>query len=82
MTIAEYAWYLGIKDAMIAPLTITNISGGILNLQDQQGNIVQFGEPIQYSSAPTYIKGQIYFDTTLNKLRVGGISGWETISST
>ena len=34
------------------------------------------------SAAPTYEKGAIYFDTTLNKLRVGGASGWETITST
>ena len=33
------------------------------------------------ASAPTYVKGGIYFDTTLNKLRVGGASGWETITS-
>lgn len=32
--------------------------------------------------APAYEKGAIYFDTTLNKLRVGGASGWETITST
>ena len=33
------------------------------------------------ASAPTYVKGAIYFDTTLNKLRVGGAAGWETITS-
>ena len=37
--------------------------------------------PPQYSSAPTYAKGAIYFDTTLNKLRVGGATNWETITS-
>ena len=37
--------------------------------------------PPQYSSAPGYVKGAIYFDTTLNKLRVGGATGWETITS-
>jgi hypothetical protein len=31
--------------------------------------------------APAYVKGAIYFDTTLNKLRIGGASGWETITS-
>lgn len=34
------------------------------------------------SAAPTYEKGAIYFDTTLNKLRVGGATDWETITST
>lgn len=33
------------------------------------------------TSAPSYIKGAIYFDTTLNKLRIGGAIGWETITS-
>ena len=33
------------------------------------------------AAAPAYVKGAIYFDTTLNKLRVGGASGWETITS-
>lgn len=39
--------------------------------------------PVQAAtaSAPTYVKGGVYFDTTLNKLRVGGASGWETITS-
>ena len=40
-------------------------------------------EPIQAptASAPAYVKGAVYFDTTLNKLRVGGATGWETITS-
>jgi len=33
------------------------------------------------ASAPPYIKGGLYFDTTLNKLRVGGATAWETITS-
>ena len=33
------------------------------------------------SKAPAYYKGGVYFDTTLNKLRVGGASGWETVTS-
>ena len=33
------------------------------------------------ASAPAYQKGAIYFDTTLNKLRVGGATAWETITS-
>jgi len=31
--------------------------------------------------APAYVKGGLYFDTTLNKLRVGGAAAWETITS-
>ena len=37
--------------------------------------------PLKLASAPTYVKGAIYFDTTLNKLRVGGAAAWETITS-
>lgn len=33
------------------------------------------------AGAPAYVKGALYFDTTLNKLRVGGVSAWETITS-
>ena len=34
------------------------------------------------AGAPAYVKGAMYFDTTLNKLRIGGATGWETVSST
>jgi hypothetical protein len=33
------------------------------------------------ASAPTYVKGGVYFDNTLNKLRIGGATGWETVTS-
>ena len=36
---------------------------------------------LQYPSAPPYAKGAMYFDTTLNKLRIGGATGWETVQS-
>ena len=38
--------------------------------------------PPQHDSAPSYIKGGMYFDTTLNKLCIGGVVGWETLFST
>lgn len=44
-----------------------------------QGAIFPAQQPT--ATAPTYVKGGIYFDTTLNKLRVGGATGWETITS-
>ena len=39
--------------------------------------------PEQHATAggPAYVKGAVYFDTTLNKLRVGGATAWETITS-
>ena len=39
------------------------------------------GAPPQHLSAPPYVEGLVYYDTTLHKLRVGGASGWETITS-
>lgn len=47
---------------------------------DGSGNLVNIP---QYTTAlaPAYQKGAIYFDTTLNKLRVGGATAWETITS-
>jgi len=33
------------------------------------------------AAAPAYVKGGMYFDTTLNKMRIGGATGWETITS-
>ena len=37
----------------------------------------------QYTTAgaPAYVKGSMYFDTTLSKLRIGGAAAWETITS-
>jgi hypothetical protein len=39
--------------------------------------------PVQAAtaSAPTYVKGGMYFDTTLNKLCIGGATAWETVTS-
>jgi hypothetical protein len=37
----------------------------------------------QYTTAgaPAYAMGALYYDTTLNKLRVGGATTWETVTS-
>jgi hypothetical protein len=42
---------------------------------------VMFTQQATTAAAPAYVKGGIYFDTTLNKLRVGGATAWETITS-
>ena len=43
----------------------------------------RFIDAPQYTTAaaPAYKKGRIYFDTTMNKLRVGGVTAYETITS-
>jgi hypothetical protein len=33
------------------------------------------------ASAPAFIEGGMYYDTTLMKLRIGGATGWETVTS-
>lgn len=52
-----------------------NIAGGLIV------NTALF--PVQATTvlAPPYVKGAMYFDTTLNKLRIGGATAWETITS-
>jgi hypothetical protein len=40
-----------------------------------------FPQQATTAAAPAYVKGAIYFDITLNKLRVGGATAWETITS-
>jgi len=42
---------------------------------------VIFPKQATTAAAPAYVKGAIYFDTTLNKLRVGGAIAYETITS-
>lgn len=55
-------------------------AGGVSKVSVSQNGVLM---PVQATtaSAPTYIKGGIYFDTTLNKLRIGGATGWETCTS-
>ena len=38
------------------------------------------GIPI-LSAVPAYVEGYVYYDSTLHKLRVGGVAGWQTITS-
>ena len=77
-----------------ASTTMSNIKGRVLigTTTDDGVNALQVNgagifagliKPQQAAtaSAPAYVKGAIYFDTTLNKLRVGGATAWETITS-
>jgi len=46
--------------------------------------LLQRGQGVpQYTTAtaPPWTPGAMYFDTTLNKLRIGGAAGWETVTS-
>lgn len=44
-------------------------------------NFVFFPVQATTAGAPAYVLGGMYFDTTLNKLRIGGATGWETVTS-
>lgn len=37
--------------------------------------------PLQAASAPAYVKGGLWYNTTASKLMIGGASGWETVTS-
>lgn len=68
----------------------TNGDLGTMAFQDQAAVQILGGKisnitllPIQATTAaaPAYVKGAMYFDTTLNKLRIGGATAWETVTS-
>ena len=45
------------------------------------GSLPIFPPQATTASAPAYARGGMYFDLTLNKLRIGGATGWETVTS-
>lgn len=55
-------------------------SAGSTRLRINQ-NFVFFPVQATTASAPAYVIGGMYFDTTLNKLRIGGATAWETVTS-
>jgi hypothetical protein len=83
---------LGSYTGSAAPISATGSNYVVLS--DGDGNIRQYFNgsiaifngtisPVQATTAgaPAYVKGAMYFDTTLNKLRIGGATGWETVTS-
>ena len=60
-------------------------SGGNPTIGVSGGNLATSAVfiPVQATTAgaPAYVKGGMYFDTTLNKLRIGGATAWETVTS-
>lgn len=57
--------------------------GSYIYLQSMNGIWCSLGCPqlTTAGAAGSYFKGGQYFDLTLNKLRIGGASGWETVTS-
>jgi len=60
-------------------LELQNSTPTTLVKVDSNGVIYPLQAPT--ASAPPYVKGGMYFDTTLNKLRIGGATAWETVTS-
>jgi hypothetical protein len=71
-------WVL--TDAVNSVSAITATAAAGKNGSVALGSVLK---PVQAAtaSAPTYVKGGVYFDTTLNKLMVGGATAWETVTS-
>lgn len=82
--------YLSMTNAATTGLPLLTFTGSDANVSGtisaKGTGTLGFGNvilPVQAAtvSAPTYIKGGVYFDTTLNKLRIGGATAWETVTS-
>lgn len=65
----------------VSQSTLSASNVGALPLSGGQLTGVLF--PVQETTvgAPAYVKGGLYYDTTLSKLRVGGATAWETVTS-
>lgn len=65
--------------ATAADVILCRVNGAQVMRVDSAGRFF----PIQATTgaAPSYVKGAIYYDTTLSKLRIGGAAGWETVTS-
>ena len=61
-----------------APLNVY-IGGTVALAINSSGSLQLFSATT--AAAPAYVKGAMYFDTTLNKLRIGGATAWETVTS-
>ena len=53
----------------------------VINPTNVTATVPFFPQQAVTGSAPAYVKGGMYFDTTLNKLRIGGATAWETVTS-
>jgi hypothetical protein len=71
----------GTADAGGAATFVEDPGGLALGLAGGHMTGVFFPMQAPTASAPAYVLGGMYFDTTLKKLRIGGASAWETVSS-
>jgi hypothetical protein len=80
MTLSTASSAAAVKNVLVA-----NADTFAIDLGNASATISALGifKPVQATTAgaPAYVKGAMYFDTTLNKLRVGGASAWESVTS-
>jgi len=74
--VASQARWIEVTGATSSTDPIIGTSGGNLAC-----SAVFMPKQATTAGAPTHVVGGMYFDTTLNKLRIGGASGWETVTS-
>jgi len=72
-------WSMGAQATGVGNITIFDSADNVIGQFVATSNGAF--KPLQAITAPPYVKGAIYFDTTLNKLRIGGATAWETVTS-
>lgn len=76
---ADTTGNLSLQSGGTTILALTSAGAAVTGTLSSSGTISP--QQATTAAAPAYVKGAVYFDTTLNKLRVGGATAWETITS-
>lgn len=61
---------------------IGNTRGKTRVMQDAHFSALTYLGQFPNATEPSYVNGAFFFNTDLDKIRVGGASGWETVTST
>jgi len=79
-SITEKARITSNGNLLVATTVDNTIDKLQVNGSIQTNNLLKVG---QYTTAtePAYVKGAQFFNTTLNKMRIGGATVWETVTS-
>jgi hypothetical protein len=79
----SYAYIQSIADGSTTSVGVVTFEAGLTNFYSDVALLVKLFYPGQFTTvgAPAYVKGAVYFDSTLNKLRIGGATNWETVTS-
>jgi hypothetical protein len=58
----------------------TNITKTVLRGNVETNGLIKLGQ-FTTATEPAYVKGASFFNTTLNKMRIGGATAYETVTS-